>query len=80
MVHEMVEAGIDVKVLLLGAITERKDEIENLWDCNAPKVSVVEDAWGVNIWSSRGLIQFDLKTKRQGNNGMRRKNQIKIRR
>lgn len=58
----MVEAGNAVKALLLGATPERKDEIESLWDCYAPIVSVVEDGRGVNICASKGRIRFDHKT------------------
>lgn len=55
----MVEAGIAVKALLLGATPERKEEIEDLWNYYAPKVCVVEDARGVNISVGMGRIQFD---------------------
>lgn len=58
----MVEAGIAVKALLIGATPERKEEIEDLWDCYAPNVYVVEDARGVNISARKGRIQFDHKT------------------
>lgn len=58
----MVEAGIAVKALLQGATTERKQEIEDLWDHYAPKVRVVADARGVNISAGKGRIQFDHKT------------------
>lgn len=39
----IVEAGIAVKALLLGTTPERKEELEALWACYAPKVCVVED-------------------------------------
>lgn len=58
----MVEAGIAVKALLLGATPERKEEIEALWDCYAPKVCVVENTRGVNINAGKDRIQFDHKT------------------
>ena len=58
----MVEPGLAVKSLLLGAAPERQRDIADLWQRYAPKVSVVEDAKGINICASRCRIQFDHKS------------------
>ena len=58
----MVEADITVKALLQGATPERKDEIESLWNCYAPMVSVVENGRGVNNCASKSRIRFEHKT------------------
>lgn len=51
----MVEPEIAVKSLLLGATSERQRDIEDLWERYAPKVSVVEDAKGIN-WTVPGSV------------------------
>lgn len=49
MITEAFKVSDVVKLLLMGATPERKEEISALWDCYAIKADIIKDVPGANI-------------------------------
>ena len=63
MITEAFKVSDVVKLLLMGATPERKEEISALWDCYAIKADIIKDVPGANIKAPRkSCIQFDYKS------------------
>ena len=51
-----------IKALLVGAVPERRADIERLWRKYNPRVEVCDNARGITLKATREKIEFDLKT------------------